>query len=106
MTVAVGPDDRFGFYPGTDAPLRIATGTTVTFVWRTNAHNVVVDRRPDGATWEGTPGGAGATYEAGYTHQHTFTVPGRYRFHCAPHESIGAVGTIDVVTVQTDTEQV
>jgi len=97
VTVDVGPDDEFGFFPGTDAPLRIRLGTTVHFVWRTDSHNIVVEQQPDGANWKGTPAGREEAYDKGYVHEHKFTVPGKYQFHCAPHETIGATGTIEVV---------
>ena len=97
VTVDVGADGEFGFFAGTDTPLRIRTGTTVDFVWRTDSHTIVVEQQPDGANWQGTPAGREEAYDKGYVHEYEFTVPGRYRFHCAPHETIGATGTIEVV---------
>jgi plastocyanin len=32
----------------------------------------------------------------GNTYQHTFTVPGTYRYFCQPHESNGMVGEVVV----------
>lgn len=100
VTVDVGPDSEFGFFPGTDDLLRVLTGTTVVFVWRTDSHNIVVDRQPESADWRGTPDGPEEAYNEGYEHEHEFTIPGTYRFHCAPHETIGATGTIEVVDGQ------
>ncbi|SFG91686.1 Plastocyanin [Halopelagius inordinatus] len=102
VTVAVGPEGTFGFVPGTDSPLRIDADTTVVFVWKTNSHNIVVEKQPDGADWRGTPDGREEAYDEGYRHEHTFTVPGTYRFHCAPHETVGATGTIEVVAPSTE----
>ena len=96
LPVEVGADDEYRFEPGTERPLNVPVGTEVRFVWRSDTHNIVVDSHPQGADWEGTPGGAGATYDEGYEHRHTFEVPGTYEFHCAPHETIGETGTIVV----------
>ncbi|WP_135853743.1 plastocyanin/azurin family copper-binding protein [Halorussus salinus] len=95
-TVEVGPGGEFTFAPSGDRPLVVAPGTTVEFVWKSDNHNVVVDDQPDDADWEGTPDGPGTVYERGYSLSHTFEEPGRYAFHCAPHESIGMRGTIFV----------
>jgi plastocyanin len=88
-TVEVGPGGRYVFVPGTDEPLEITTGTTVEWVWRSDLHNVVVDSQPADASWEGTPGGAGKTYNTGYTYTHTFEIPGEYHYWCEPHRSLG-----------------
>ncbi|MFP4628832.1 MAG: halocyanin, partial [Halobacteriales archaeon] len=37
----------FAFEPGTESPLEIEPGTTVTFIWITDTHNIVVDSQPD-----------------------------------------------------------
>ncbi len=96
-TVEVGPGGDLVFTPGTDQPLRIAPGTTVKFVWKSDNHNVVPDKIPDGATWKGTPGAPSQTYNTGYTYTHTFTKLGTYTYYCQPHETAGMVGTIEVV---------
>jgi plastocyanin len=94
QTVEVGPEsDQFAFVP--DA-FEIATGDTVAWVWRAGGHNVRVDSQPDGSDWTGTPGGSGDTYSAGYTLTHTFTTAGEYEYFCAPHESLGMVGSFTV----------
>lgn len=95
-TVAVGPDGSLKFVPGTDEPLRVAPGTTVEWVWESDTHNVVPDSQPEGANWEGTPGGEGKTYDTGYTYTHTFGTEGTYEYYCAPHESAGMVATLEV----------
>ncbi|WP_435176230.1 plastocyanin/azurin family copper-binding protein [Halorussus sp. AFM4] len=96
LPVRVGPDGELRFSPGTDRPLKVSAGTEVRFVWESDSHNVVVDDRPQGANWRGTPGRSSAVYDEGYEYNHTFDVPGVYRFHCHPHETVGMTGTIVV----------
>lgn len=96
VTVEVGPERNLVFEPSGDRPLVVAAGTTVEFVWRSNVHNVVVDRQPDDADWQGSPGGDDDVYDEGFSFSHTFDVPGIYDFHCVPHESAGMTGTIVV----------
>lgn len=88
-TVLVGPGDKFGFVP---EELRIETGTTVTWVWETGVHNILVSYQPDEANWDGHI----AIEEEGFTYEHTFSVAGRYRYRCEPHEQFEAYGTIVV----------
>lgn len=95
-TVEVGPGGRLAFEPSGDRPLLVESGTTVEFVWRSDSHSVAVDRQPDEADWQGSPGGAGVVYDEGYEFGHTFEEPGVYAFHCEAHESVGMTGTIIV----------
>lgn len=90
--VEVGPDRRLVFSPGTEAPLEVTAGTTVTWVWRSNTHNVVVDRQPDGASWEGHE----EIEDEGFTYEHAFSVLGEYRYVCTPHASAGMTGEVVV----------
>lgn len=90
--VEVGPDGRFVFEPGTEEPLRIATGETVTWVWRSRNHNIAVERQPDGADWAGHE----AIENTGFTHSHTFEVAGEYHYYCQPHRSAGMVADLVV----------
>lgn len=82
----------FAFEPGTDGPLEVSTGTTVRFVWVTSIHNILVDTQPAESTWEGHR----LLEEAGFTHEHTFVVPGRYEFRCEAHDNLGMKGTLIV----------
>jgi len=91
-TVAVDLVD-YKFVPGTDSPLRIEAGTTVTFVWKSGGHDIHVDSQPDGANWQGVEN----LQNAGYTTEHTFSVPGHYHFWCRPHRGLGMVGDFEVV---------
>ena len=92
-TVTVGPGGSLVFSPGTDEPLQIAPGTTVEFVWESDNHNIVVDSQPEGAGWEGHE----PIENTGFTYEHTFETLGTYEYYCAPHQSAGMVGTIEVV---------
>ncbi|WP_248515243.1 plastocyanin/azurin family copper-binding protein [Salinarchaeum laminariae] len=87
--IIVGPEgDMFTFSPSN---VTIAPGTTVTFTWETDGHNVVPQSQPEGANWEGYPdvSGTGTTYE------HTFETIGTYEYLCEPHAP-GMAGTIEV----------
>ncbi|MFW6449116.1 MAG: plastocyanin/azurin family copper-binding protein [Halobacteriota archaeon] len=84
--------DDFFFEPGTDSPLQIEPGTTVTFVWITDTHNIVVDSQPDDADWEGQE----EIENSGFEYEFTFEVEGTYEFHCEPHLQQGMEGTIEV----------
>jgi plastocyanin len=91
--VTVGPGGSLVYTPGTDEPLRIAPGTTVTFTWESDNHNIVVDSQPEGAGWEGHE----PLENSGFTYEHTFETLGTYEYYCQPHQSAGMVGTIEVV---------
>jgi plastocyanin len=91
--VVVGPGGSLVFEPGTDEPLQITPGTTVTFTWDSDNHNIVVDSQPEGAGWEGHE----PIENTGFTYEHTFETLGTYEYYCAPHESAGMVATIEVV---------
>ena len=92
-TVAVGPDGSLVFTPGTEEPLQITPGTTVTFNWESDNHNIVVDSQPEGAGWSGHE----PIENTGFTYEHTFETLGEYEYYCQPHESAGMIGAIEVV---------
>ncbi|WP_248518045.1 cupredoxin domain-containing protein [Salinarchaeum laminariae] len=88
--IIVGPEgDMFTFSPSS---VTIAPGTTVTFTWETDGHNVSPTSVPDGASWGGHPEvvGTGTTYEF------TFETLGTYEYQCDPHAP-GMAGSIEVV---------
>jgi plastocyanin len=74
----------------------VAVGTTVTWVWGTNAtgHNVV----PDDGT---TPATSGALASAPHTYSFTFNEVGTFHYHCQAHGNVGGVGMSGTVTVVT-----
>lgn len=85
VSVDVAPGGSLVFEPATEKPIRVTTGTTVRFDWRTSGHNIVVLSQPDEADWSGTAGGPATTYDEGHVHEQPFTVPGAYAFQCDPH---------------------
>ncbi len=88
-TVLVGPDEDFRFEP---AEVKIPVGTIVTWVWKSNTHNLKVINKPDESTWDGHSD----IKDEGFTHQHQFLVSGRYDYTCGPHEDLGVEGSIIV----------
>ena len=90
--VEVGPDGRYVFTPGTNEPLRISTGTTVRFIWKSNTHNIHVDSQPDGANWKGHE----SIENTGFEYEHTFETKGDYHYWCGPHKGLGMVGDLIV----------
>lgn len=92
-TVDVGPDGELVFDP---EEVTISVGETVRWVWETDTHNIVVDSQPEGANWEGTEGDASTVYDTGHEYEYTFETAGTYEYICAPHESVGMVGTVEV----------
>ncbi|WP_082837727.1 plastocyanin/azurin family copper-binding protein [Haladaptatus sp. R4] len=92
-TVIVGANGNYRFDPEN---LTITAGTTVAWEWKSNRHNIVVNKQPKDANWEGTPGGKGKLYHDGYRYTHSFDVPGYYHYYCNPHRSIGMVGSVTV----------
>jgi plastocyanin len=76
--------------------LIVAVGTTVTWVWGTNAtgHNVVPD---DG----NTPASSGALASAPNSYQYTFNTVGTFHYHCQAHGNVGGVGMSGTVSVMT-----
>lgn len=98
--VVVGMTNTMTYTPDT---VRVSVGETVR--WKNSAdvmHTVTADpaeafkdesvRLPEGA----------ATFNSGNlspsdTFEHTFDVPGTYRYFCIPHEAVGMYGTVIVV---------
>ena len=92
--VIVGPEGELVFDPET---VEVTPGSTVTWVWESDNHNVVPDGElPEGASWEGT-GGDSETFDTGYEYSHTFEELGTYDYVCVPHASVGMVGAVEVV---------
>jgi plastocyanin len=87
--VIVGPDGDFAFSP---EELTVDAGTTVTFVWDSDTHNVVPTSQPDDADWAGEE----EIKNSGHEYEHTFEVAGTYEYVCEPHEASGMAGTIVV----------
>ncbi|MEF8831105.1 MAG: halocyanin domain-containing protein [Halobacteriales archaeon] len=96
VTVEVGAEGNGGTFAFEPAAVRISPGTTVNFEWTSNTHNVIPESIPDGAEWEGTPGGESETYDTGHTYDHTFETEGIYTYYCQPHLGLGMKGAIVV----------
>lgn len=92
-TVLVGPENKLVFEP---AELTVTVGEEVTWVWKSDTHNIVPSSQPDGANWGGTEGGADTLYDTGHEYSYTFETAGTYEYYCAPHRSAGMTGTVVV----------
>jgi plastocyanin len=75
--------------------INVKIGDTVVWDNKTGSHNVVFGRVPDGVDAEAISEPTLAT-EPGPAHRVTFEIPGRYRYHCSPHEELGMFGTVTV----------
>jgi halocyanin-like protein len=92
VTVTVGTEGNGGPFAFDPPAVSVDAGTTVTFEWASDNHNVLVDSRPDGG-WAGHE-----PYEdSGFSVQHTFEAEGVYTYYCEPHLSVGMKGVIEVV---------
>ncbi|WP_435062994.1 plastocyanin/azurin family copper-binding protein [Halobaculum sp. EA56] len=93
-TVEVGAGSQgLKYVPGTDQTFYVTPGTTVTFEWVSDGHNIVVDSAPSGSSWSGHE----PIEDEGFVHEHTFETTGTYEYYCDPHRSVGMVGTLEVV---------
>lgn len=72
--------------------LEVSVGTTVTWEWGTNNHNIHVQNQPEGADWPGES----EVFNEGHEYSYTFEVPGTYEYICQPHASRGMAGAIVV----------
>ncbi|MFB6130419.1 MAG: halocyanin domain-containing protein [Salinigranum sp.] len=92
VTVDVGATGNGGTFAFDPPAVRVDRGTTVTFSWVSNNHTVTVQSQPDGAGWEGHDSIEGK----GFSTEHEFDTPGTYEYYCAPHETLGMKGAIEV----------
>lgn len=92
VTVEVGVEANGGPYGFGPAAVRVDPGTTVTFEWVSDSHNVVPESVPDGASWEGNS----SIQNTGATYEHTFETEGIYTYFCEPHLSLGMKGAVVV----------
>lgn len=102
-TVTVGPNGNPVFEPKS---IEVTPGSTVTWKWESNNHNVVVASQPKKASWKGTAGPPNKTYGTGHTYKHTFETLGTYEYYCDPHRGLGMTGTVEVVESIETPEQV
>lgn len=92
VTVEVGAQGNNGTYAYSPAAVRVDPGTTVTFEWTSDTHNIVVESQPSDADW----GGVEEVKNTGHSHEHTFETEGIYKYYCSPHLGLGMKGAIVV----------
>ncbi|WP_380681365.1 halocyanin domain-containing protein [Salinigranum sp. GCM10025319] len=92
VAVEVGAQGNGGTFAYAPPAVRVSPGTTVTFDWTSNTHNVLVEDQPDGGGWEGHE----PIENTGFTYEHTFETPGVYLYYCEPHLSLGMKGAVVV----------
>ncbi len=97
VTLEVGADGNGGTFAYEPPALRVSPGTTVTFEWTSDNHNVVVEDQPDDADWAGEA----SLENTEYTYSHTFETEGVYKYYCEPHLSLGMKGAVVVEGTQT-----
>lgn len=85
--VGVGPDGLAVFDP---EEVRIQSGETVRWEWRSAGHTLTPQETPDGASWQGVP----ESREVAYTHEHRFDAVGSYQYQCSVHDDM--VGVVHV----------
>jgi halocyanin-like protein len=92
VTVEVGADGNGGSFAFGPAAVRVDPGTTVTFEWVSDTHNVLVESQPDGAGWQGHE----PIENTGFSFEHTFDTEGIYKYYCQPHLSVGMKAAVVV----------
>ncbi|WP_311171837.1 plastocyanin/azurin family copper-binding protein [Halobellus ordinarius] len=80
--------------------VRVTVGGTVTFVNESGSHSTAA-YHPDNDQPQLVPDGAaswdsGLLSESGATFEHTFETEGVYHYYCAPHETMGMIGSVIV----------
>nr|WP_142856118.1 halocyanin domain-containing protein [Salinigranum halophilum] len=92
VEVEVGAQGNGGTFAYAPPAVRVSPGTTVTFNWTSNTHNVLIEDQPEDGGWEGHS----PIENTGFTYEHTFETPGVYLYYCEPHLSLGMKGAIVV----------
>ena len=92
VTIDVGASGNGGSYAYGPTAVWVDPGTTITFEWSSNTHNVVVEDQPDGAGWSAHE----PVEDSGFSFSHTFETGGVYNYYCNPHLSLGMKGAIAV----------
>jgi halocyanin-like protein len=92
VTVEVGAEGNGGPYAFSPAAVRVDPGTTITFDWVSDTHNVLIEEAPSDAGWAGVE----AIENTGYSHEHTFETEGIYKYYCQPHLALGMKGAVVV----------
>lgn len=92
VTVEVGADSGNGPFAFEPAAITVSPGTTVTFDWVSDGHNLPVESQPDGASWDGYE----SFENSGFSTEHTFETEGTYKYYCEPHLAMGMKGVVEV----------
>lgn len=92
VTVTVGASGNGGTYAFSPTAVWVDPGTTITFEWASNTHNVAVESQPEGASWAGHE----PIEDSGFSFEHTFEAGGIYTYFCNPHIGQGMKGGIAV----------
>ena len=92
VTIEVGSQGNGGPYAYGPAAVRIDPGTTVTFEWVSNTHNVLIEEQPSDSGWDGVE----AIENQGFSHEFTFETEGIYKYYCQPHLALGMKGAMVV----------
>ncbi len=93
--VEVGPAGFLTFFDedsGSDTTT-IMVGDTVEWVWQSSGHSTTRTDSPE--TWDSD------IQFAPFSFTHRFMAPGRYPYHCTPHQFLGMVGTVMVLPAST-----
>lgn len=93
VTVTVGDDGAARYSPDS---FTLVQGGEVTWEYAMGGHNVIPESTPDGASFEGSPGGDSETQDAGFSFSETFDTAGEYAYYCSVHRSIGMEGSFTV----------
>jgi halocyanin-like protein len=92
VEVEVGAQGNGGTFAFAPPAVRVSPGTTVTFTWTSNTHNILLEDQPEESSWEGHA----PIENTGFTLEHTFETPGVYTYYCEPHLSLGMKGAVVV----------
>ena len=92
VTVEVGAQGNGGPYAFGPTAVRVDPGTTITFEWVSDTHNILIEEQPSEANW----GGVQNIENTGFSHEHTFETEGIYKYFCQPHLALGMKGAIVV----------
>ena len=92
VAVTVGSEGNGGEFAFDPPAVRVSAGTTLTFEWVSDTHNVVVDSQPSDAAWEGHE----TIENDGFSFSSSLGTAGTYLYYCEPHLSMGMKGAIVV----------
>lgn len=90
--IDVGTPGNGGNYAYSPTAIHVDPGTHVEFRWDSDGHNVVVEAKPNGSTWQGHP----LYKEQLGVAEHTFEIEGTYKYYCGRHRDRGMKGAIVV----------